>query len=191
MTNLARRPAGPPLLVELVRVLREEDLPQLHHPPPQGTTAPSLKAVQHQHHQIAQLLAQGMKQVQVSLVTGISQSRISILKGDPTFQELMAYYSSQRELVFVDVLEKMKVLGLSSLDEMQRRLDEAPEDLSNRELMELTKLTLVDGRAAPGSRQGAAAGFGAGGPGPSGVTVNVKFVGPTGGKDIDGELLHD
>lgn len=178
-----RRPA-PPLQVEVVRSLGPDDLELIINPPAVNVPAPSLLHVRYVHHQLAMYLAKGVRAEEISLITGYTPATISRLKNDPAFKQLLAHYNDQSELAFVDVLERMKTLGLSTLDELQRRLEEEPEGFAKRELMEMFELMLVKGRGVPGG-QSAGQGTGAG----AGVTVNVKFVSasPTmlieGGKD--------
>ena len=81
---------------------------------------------------------------------------------------------------------RMRDLGIASIEELQSRLDEKPEDWSRRELMELAELMLVKPMAAsqrsPG--QGGAAG--------AGVAINVKFVNSPNSSAlpvIDGEII--
>jgi len=119
------------------------------------------------------MLAQGTKQEECSALTGYSPSYISILKTDPTFQELIAHYTTQRELLFVDVIERMRSLGLSTLDELQRRMEEDPDNFSNRELFEQAELLLVKPMSATRGlvRPGESAAQGTGG-----IQVNVNFI---------------
>ena len=78
----------------------------------------------------------------------------------------MSIYTTERKAIFVDVLERMKTLGLASMEEIQSRLSDTPEKFSTRELMELTKMLLEPN-----------VGAGKGGAGASGgVSVNVSFV---------------
>ena len=169
-----RRPRKKSVIWEVIRSLTPEDITLLN------TTLPAprqtLSQIRHSHHQLAQLLAEGKPNSEAALLTGYSPTYISILKDDPTFQELCAYYSAQTELVFVDVLERMKALGLSTLDELQARLEADPSDFSNRELMEQVELMLVKpmvatrGGILPGTSSGPSVANG-------GVTLNVNFIG--------------
>lgn len=157
-----------------MRALIAEDLPALTNPPPVGSVAPTVQALRASHHQLAQLLARGASPTEAALITGYSISRISILQSDPTFAELLASYNTQRELVFADTLDRMRVLGLSTLDELQERLESDPARWTNRELMEMADLMLVKPRQlAAGANAG---GLGGSNPSPTGVVVNVKFV---------------
>lgn len=176
-----RRPRKKAILWEVIRSLRLPsgepgdmgDLPLL------STSLPSprqtLTQIRHSHHQLAQMLATGTKQEECSHIIGYSPAYISTLKGDPTFQELIAYYSSQRELTFVDAIERMRTLGLNTLEELQARLEEDPSAFTNRELMEQAELMLIKPMAATRGiipLGGARAGDGSG----SGVQVNVNFI---------------
>lgn len=163
---------------EVVRPLTADDLPRLSSncpPALRGSNSPAprqtLSQIRHSHHQLAQLLARGTAQVEASLITGYSQSYISIIKSDPTFCELLAHYATQQEQRFVDVLERLRVLGLSSIDELQSRLESEPDGWTKRELMELAELTLIK-PAAAGRAGLAASGNIAGG----GTNINIQFV---------------
>lgn len=162
------RKLAAPLQIEVVRALTPDDLPLLINPPP--STGPKQSAVQemrHGHHLLARTLAEGHSQEEASLITGYSPAYISTMKGSPAFEELLAYYQQQKELIFVDVMERMKALGLSGLDELQSRLAKEPDRIAFRELLELVETTLVKGRTPQAQQPGT------GGPG---VVVNVKFV---------------
>lgn len=172
------RKPGQAIEWEIVRALEPDDLALLTNPPLMGTTTPTIAKLRHSHHALARELARGAKDIEAGLIAGFSSSRISILKKDPVFRELLEHYSTQRDIVQVDVLERMTALGLDSLEELKARLEENPDMLSARELMELTNLMLVQGRSMPGARTGGAGGGGsniAGAALPA-VTVQVQFV---------------
>lgn len=176
-----RRPARSDLTIEIVRSLTESDLPKLVSPDPLHSKPIPIQQLRSSHHQLAQLLAQGRPDNEVALITGYSPSRISILRSDPTFSELLASYQSIREKVFVDTLERMKVLGLSTLDELQERLEAEPHKWSNRELMEMADLMLVKPKLPTPMGQSSALGGVAiatsGSPNSAvGVAINVQFV---------------
>lgn len=163
----------PDLIIHVVRSLTPEDLPALQNPDSLGTTPIPLQTLRASHHNLAQMLAKGVPDNEAALITGYTPTRISILKKDPAFAELMAGYREMRENLFVDTLERMRILGLSTLDELQDRLEREPQKWSNRELMEMAELLLVKPRIATPMGLGSAAG---GGPANQGVTVNVQFV---------------
>lgn len=160
-----------------VRPLEEHELAFLHSGPI-GSVTQSVATMRTAHHNLAMLLAQGRSNAEVAAITGYSPSRISILKNsDPAFQELLAHYQNRRELVMVDTLERLKAIGLSSLEALQEQLDENPSGWSKRELMELAELGLIKGRVGAGG----GAGGSNGGSASSGVTLNIQFVDPGAG----------
>lgn len=166
---------GVPLAIDFIRALEPDDVRGLSG----AVAAPArpLLQLRHIHHQLAMLICQGTDNCEVALITGYAPAYISKLQGDPAFQELIQYYATQREQVFVNVLERLKCLGLTSAEELARRLEEQPEKFTNREIMELTELALVKPTEAiaKGKAQGQ---------GTPGVNISVSFVG-TGPQPID------
>lgn len=122
--------------VEFVRELTAEDL---RTPPTQVQTAAPIKALRDTHHALARLLATGMSEHEASLQTGYSPSRISILKADPTFMELLEFYRERGEGAVSDFRERMAVVGLTALAELGERLEEKPEDFSPALLKDIVK----------------------------------------------------
>jgi len=133
---------GEPTSVTFMRDLEEEDLGVLRTPVPLGSKPPSVQVLRERHHAIARLVADGRKDVEISAVLGAAQSRISILRGDPMFQELVAYYKEQRDAQYADVHARLAGLGLAVVEELEERIDTAPKSFTNRELKELLESTL-------------------------------------------------
>jgi len=102
-----------------------------------GAKPPALKRIRAIHHQAARLMASGLKAVEVSAVLGFSQSRLSILKADPAFRELMDFYAEREDARFADVQESLKTLGLDAVQVLQQRLEEDPDDVSTKGLVEI------------------------------------------------------
>jgi hypothetical protein len=152
-----KRPAEP-LSVEFVRELTPADGDLLLNPPPMGSTTPMVKRLRSQHHHLARLCAAGMKDVEAANVTGFSQSRVCILKHDPAFQELMAYYAGQAEAKFLDVHERLAKLGEAVVEEIHERLEDNPDDFSTKELIAIGEFTLDRSVAPPKSRMTGATG---------------------------------
>lgn len=165
-----RRKAAP-LEVAYVRALVPEDVPLLQNPPNAGLPIRPLQTIRHSHHQLARLIAAGKADQEISLITGYSPSYISSLKGGQDFKDLIAYYGAQKELIFVETMERMKIFGLTCLDELQRRFEENPDSFTIGQISELTELMLIK----PIKTAQGAMGAPAGGP----VTVNVQFVSGT------------
>jgi hypothetical protein len=155
-----------PVTWDIVRELGARDVPALINP--ERVNGPALQVqMRSTHHLLAQCIAKGMDEGDCCLVTGYSPAYVSRLKTDPAFQELMSIYTAERKAIFVDVLERMKTLGLASMEEIQTRLENTPEKFTTRELMELTKMLL---EPSVGTAKGGSGGTG------GGVSVNVSFV---------------
>lgn len=103
---------------------------------------PTLARLRGIHHDIARLLATGLTPAEVSAATGYSLSRISTLQNDPSFKELLSFYSEKDKEVFVDVRKRLATLGMDASAELSDRLIDKPESFTNTQLIELTKATL-------------------------------------------------
>jgi len=134
-TPRAGRQADPTTVV-FERELTEADLAM---PAVRPQRASSIKSLRDGHHALARVLATGSSEAEASLVTGYSGSRISILKADPQFQELLDYYRSQSIEVVADMRARMASLGLDALAELRDRLEEAPDDFSAALLKDIVK----------------------------------------------------
>lgn len=119
---------------------------------PIGVQTPTIKSIRHTHHRLAQLLAGGMDEIQAAALCNYTLSRVSILKSDPAFKELLAWYSSRVDAEFADFITAASGLGLDALQELQLRLDEKPETFTNQALLELVKTTADRSGNAPIAR---------------------------------------
>lgn len=138
-----RKPRGD-TVATFRREVNEADILALQHAPEGslGLAAAPLLRIRTQHHMLARLLAEGRSQNDCSLITGYSPSYISTIQGDPAMNDLIAYYKTQVEEIFIDVHSRLAALGLTTIEELQARITENPNDFSARELMELATLTL-------------------------------------------------
>lgn len=134
----ARGRSTAPLTAEVLGELTDEDIVLLE-TSALGTEPTTVKKIRDSHHWLARLLAEGKKDAEASAITGYSVSRISILKSDPAFQEVLQHYRDIREEVFVDVVERFKVLALDATGELQDRLSEEPDGFSNGQLLDVLK----------------------------------------------------
>jgi hypothetical protein len=119
-----------------------------------------LVKVREVHHQIARLLAQGLRPVEVSAIVGFSQSRISILQRDPSFVELMAFYRDRKDEVGADISARLQAATLDALAILHDRMIDDPESITNDELQRAVNSGLD--RLGHGTRQ----------------TLDVNFIGP-------------
>jgi hypothetical protein len=167
------KPRGkPPQSIEVVRALDVGDIDTILTGEPLVPTTQKLSQLRTTHHSLARHLAKGVSITECSVLTGYSTNYISSIQKDPLFKELLDYYGKQVEIIHVDALERMRNLGIDTLEELQRQLTEEPEKFSIREKMELVELCLVKPAKAA-----AAAGHGGGG-GPSSITIKFASPGP-------------
>lgn len=119
---------------------------------PLGVVPQRLTAIRNTHHRLAQFLAGGMDEVRAAVLCNYSTSRVSILKNDPAFKELLAYYANRVEEEFGDFVSAAAGLGLDALQELQERLSDKPETFTNQALLELVKTTADRSGNAPVTR---------------------------------------
>jgi hypothetical protein len=137
-----RKPAS--IHATVTRELEDADVQKLHDMNfgDLGSRASPLKKLKHSHHNLARLVADGVREEEISAVTGYSSSYISSIKHDPAFLQLVAYYTEQKGQVYLDVHQRLSTLSLDAVDELQSRMAEQPEVFQNRELKEIAEMGL-------------------------------------------------
>lgn len=108
-----------------------------------GVNMPDLKAMRNTHHRLAQLLAAGMDEIKAGRLCGYAHSRVSVLKADPAFAELLAYYSNQVKIEFQDFVTAASELSMDFLEHLQETLSEHPEKFTPNMTLEAIR-TLAD-----------------------------------------------
>lgn len=126
-----------PLEFEVRRELEDVDFEALA-VTDRGVVAPDLKRITDRHHALARLLASGMSEGDAALTLGYDNSRVSILKGSPAFQELLALYRDEVDREFAGMLDHMAGLSRDALLELRERIEDDPTKFSNRELLSIT-----------------------------------------------------
>jgi len=174
-----RRPApityGPP------RHLSESDIASMWDHAGSGQKGvPRIKTLRYNHHLLAKAVASGKSLLECSQLTGLTGARISDLKNDPAFQELVSFYAEELNEVYVDVHQRMAALGTSVLEELTERFEADPEKFTKRELMDLFT-TMADRSiaTAKGGPSPQAANLSVGG---SGLALQINFVSPATGE---------
>lgn len=172
-----RRPA--PIVYGPPRALSETDIASMWDRQADGAKGiPRIKTLRYNHHMLAKAVASGKSLLECSQLTGLTGSRISDLKNDPAFQELVSFYSEELHEVYVDVHQRMAAFGTSVLEELTERFEAEPEKFTKRELMDLFT-TMADrsiptAKGGPSPQQGLSLGGGAGG----GLALQINFVSP-------------
>lgn len=135
----------------------------------------SLRIGRHEHHILASLVASRDKEgipvsdEEASSLVGYSPATVNNLRGQKAFKDLVRHYAGLDGPPNVpDPLERMRALGLSTLEELQARLIDDPDSFTKRELLDMTELLLV--KAATLSPRGVAARP------DGGVRVAIQFV---------------
>lgn len=104
---------------------------------PVGSKPEPLQNIRQHHHHIARLIASGAPDAEISQITGMHPSRISILKSDASFQELIAFYAEREDARFADFQEQLATLGQISASELIGRLQEQPDDMSTNQILSI------------------------------------------------------
>lgn len=169
-----RKPKGA-AQIAVLRDLNVADLDLILNPPSQLSTAPAIKSLKHSHHKLARMLAEGNNGTLCSAVTGYSPSRISILAKDPAFAELVTYYKSQVQDIFVDAQERLAMLGIDTVEELHERLNDKPESFSHGQLMSMAEMAF-DRSVAPSKKAGL--GGPVGGSVPLLPNITINFIDP-------------
>lgn len=120
------------LAVEDVAAMAEE----------RGTKAPLLKRLSDRHHTLARLVASGMKLDTAATTVGYNGARVSILKSDPMFIQLVNFYRSQEAKVIRDLGEKLSGLASDAIDALSDRLEDEDErkKIPTGHLLEMAKV---------------------------------------------------
>lgn len=141
-SSRGRKPSG--VQGSVTRELEPSDIQKLHGLSfgALGSVAPPLKRLKHSHHGLARLVADGVREGEISSITGYSQSYISTIKKHPDFVDLVAYYAEQKREVYLDVHQRLSSLSMDAVDELQGRLAEEPDRFDNRELKEIAEMGL-------------------------------------------------
>lgn len=119
----------------IVRELRASDLALLA--VSAGTPPVNIKKLSERHHALARLLAAGVSMQEAAAVTGYDYFRVGVLKGDPAFQELLAFYRGKVDEQFMSTMDQIAGLSQDVIREIRDRLEDKPEDFSVKELREL------------------------------------------------------
>ena len=129
-----------PLAAQFVRELEPADLLI---PASQVQKAPAVRELRDRHHALARVLATGTPEGEASVVTGYSLSRISILKADPQFQELVEFYRETATEAVADFRQRMAMVGVMATEVLSERLEDQPDEIGTGLLNDIVK-TMAD-----------------------------------------------
>lgn len=121
--------------IEGTRPLRPDDLVLLGEE--KGSTLNPIKRLSERHHALAKAIASGVKPGEAGIICGYSNSRVSILQADPSFKELVKFYTEQKDAQYLEMHERIAGLSVDALEELRERLEEDPDSFSNGLLLDL------------------------------------------------------
>ena len=127
--------SGKPIAAVVAGNLTQDDLDTLK--VERGEITPPLQKLRTKHHALARAIASGMPDIDAAILIGYTPSRVSILKTDPSFRELIRFYTAKVDDQYLGMHERMAGLGLDAVNELSDRLDEDSDSFSNTQLMEL------------------------------------------------------
>lgn len=133
------RAKAPPPEAEFLRELGDADFALLAQE--KGSTTPPLKRLRDRHHTAARLLAAGTSEANVAAITGYDISRISILKNDPAFAELLVFYRTEVNAQYAGLHEQLAGMSLDAAIILRERMEsEDPADkLTTTQLLEIMR----------------------------------------------------
>ncbi len=105
------------------------------------------------HHQVARLIAAGLRTQDVSRMTGYSISRLSWLQSqDPAFRELVEFYRQDRHDAEMDVEARLRMVALDAVQHFHETLTERPDEITPALALEASKVYLDRAGHAPVNR---------------------------------------
>lgn len=110
-----------------------------------------LKKLREKHHSVARLVAGGMQQRMVAMISGYDEAYLSTLLNAPSMQELVEMYRIQLGTNQQLVIEKLQTVGVTALEKLAEKLD--TDGLDNQELIAVAKLGLDRSNFGPSSKQ--------------------------------------
>lgn len=128
---------GQPLYGRVSRELGPDDLQRA--PVGKGGPSPVLKRLSERHHVVARMLAQGQPVKEAAELTGFTPQRVTQLNSDPMFKELVAQYREGFNRAAFDFQKEVAGLTADAVAVLRERLEEAPEEFSNHELLNLLR----------------------------------------------------
>jgi hypothetical protein len=105
-----------------------------------GVKPKAVVRLRERHHALARNIASGMREADAAAVSGYDLSRVSILKGDPAFQELIAFYKEDVDKAYANLHETLAGMSLDAALIIRDRMEEEPEKLKTDQLLEITKM---------------------------------------------------
>lgn len=117
-----------------------------------GIQPTQIQRLSERHHALARCLAAGLSVADACAVTGYTPSRVSILKGDPSFEELIAFYQGGKAELVLDIGQKMLQNAKEAAAILGERLEEKPDEFAPDTLLDIQKAGADRNGHGPSSR---------------------------------------
>lgn len=121
----------------LVRPVTEHDIAFLTQE--RGVKPIPVKELRWRHHALARMLAAGETDVACAAELGYSQGRISVLKSDPAFRELVEHYKKQIDAEFLDQHELLAGASKTGLLLLHERMENDPDSITDKTIIDIVK----------------------------------------------------
>lgn len=133
----------PVVTVNIERELHPEDLAEYvelngNLETTQKSDEKDVNSIRAKHHSVARLLAMGLPEGVVASMTNYTPAYISTLKNTPAMLELIAHYRAPGNHAVSEQVEKLRLLGNMSLDQLIARAESG--ELNSQELLQAAKL---------------------------------------------------
>lgn len=135
------------LNLDLTTGARELTPEELADRPP--ATVPQLKRLRDSHHTLARLIAAGLTTEQASLQTGYSYNRIALLRNDPSFANLVAFYRASRDEARLDLEARYLLIANDYAQHIHEQVLDAPEEVPLAQALEVFKAMADRGGMSP------------------------------------------
>jgi hypothetical protein len=124
-----------PLLYSTGRALSLDDIIALRVERSVQKPPSAVKRLSERHKNLARMVAMGRSNAECAAITGYTESRISILKSDPAFKDLVRLYKEETDIEVQSLTEKMVGASHLALDILIDRLEDEPEKFSATQLL--------------------------------------------------------
>lgn len=122
-SGIGRKPKA--VAGEVLRELTNADLALLE--TERGVQPTHISRLSNRHHSLARCLASGLSISDACAITGYTPSRVSILRGDPSFEELIAFYQGPNAERVQDLGAKLLENATVAAEILAERLETEPE----------------------------------------------------------------
>lgn len=128
------------LMPQVVRALTRQDMKLAGTKPKVPVKVSSLKRLSERHRNLARIIASGVPVWEAASMSGYTETRISMLKSDPAFANLVRFYAENKDAIFETMYEKLSGMGSEAADLLRERMEEAPDEITTPALLDMVKV---------------------------------------------------